>query len=352
MSSNESNIPLIDFSPFLADEGVLVGDEPTPKQQQVSQQIDKVCREHGFLCMINFGMSVELRDRAFAASAELFAMSEAEKAKLVRITPQTNMGHAPLRSESINRSRPPELKEAYNIRFPPRWTNDLTACPETFASAVDVLSPFYKDLAHRYATACALALNIPTDYFSKTLVDYDLCTVRMLHYPPCDWNEAASADEAGDTSKPIRIGEHTDFGAFTFLLVHPDHGPDGLQLKSVQGGEVGGEAGGEKEGWQDVTLPPVDKNTPVLIVNTGALMARWTNDAWNATAHRVVVTDEAAASRARYSIACFIDPDSNSLVSVHPNFATEGGGGGIKYEPIKSNEYLAEKLKSMMKVGQ
>ena len=26
-----------------------------------------------------------------------------------------------------------------------------------------------------------------------------------------------------------------------------------------------------------------------MIVNTGALAARWTNDTWNATAHRVIV---------------------------------------------------------------
>lgn len=130
-------------------------------------------------------------------------------------------------------------------------------------------------------------------------------------------------------------------------MVHPNHGPDGLQIKSVPGGEVGGDAGGEGEGWKDVVLPPVGRDTPVLIVNTGALMARWTNDEWNATAHRVVVKDKEAAARSRYSIACFIDPDSNSLVEVHPNFASDGRV--IKYEPIKSSDYLAQKLQSMMK---
>jgi isopenicillin N synthase-like dioxygenase len=128
-------------------------------------------------------------------------------------------------------------------------------------------------------------------------------------------------------------------------MVSPDHGPDGLQIKPVQGGEVGGKAGGEAEGWQDVTLPPLGRDTPVMIVNTGALMARWTNDEWNATAHRVIVTDEVAAARSRYSVACFIDPDNESLVQSHTNF------GEPKYEPITSNDYLKEKLESMMKKG-
>ena len=41
----------------------------------------------------------------------------------------------------------------------------------------------------------------------------------------------------------------------TFLFVHPDHGPEGLQIKSVAGGEVGGTAGGEEDGWHSVELP-------------------------------------------------------------------------------------------------
>jgi isopenicillin N synthase-like dioxygenase len=128
----------------------------------------------------------------------------------------------------------------------------------------------------------------------------------------------------------------------TFLFVHPDHGPEGLQIKSVAGGEVGGGAGGEQDGWRDVVLPTTKE--PVLIVNTGALLARWTNDEWKATAHRVVVADAAAAARSRYSIACFIDPDSDALVEVHPRY-----GADIRYKPIKSMDYLLMKLESMMK---
>lgn len=83
---------------------------------------------------------------------------------------------------------------------------------------------------------------------------------------------------------------------------------------------------------------------PVLIVNTGALLARWTNDEWKATAHRVIVSDAEAAARSRYSIACFIDPDSDATVEVHPRY-----GADTRYKPIKSMDYLLMKLESMMK---
>lgn len=334
-------IPLVDFGSFLVEEGVIVGKDPTPAQQTVAQQLDVVCRSHGFLCLTNFGMSEALRDRIFAVSKELFDLPNKEE-RLARIRPQTNTGYAPFRSENINRARPPELKEAFNLRFPPKNTNDFKGCVPSLIDLKDEMLAFYQDLAHRYGMACALALKLPPRYFADTLYDFDLCTVRMLHYPPCNWEETA---RGGETSKPLRIGEHTDFGAYTFLMVHPDHGPDGLQIKPVIGGEIG--KGDETEGWRDVLLP--NAAGVVMIVNTGALMARWTNDEWKATAHRVVVPSPETASCHRYSVACFVDPDSQSVVEVHPQFYEDGRPK--KYEPITSSDYLQAKLTSMMKKG-
>lgn len=346
--ATKETIPLIDFSPFLVDEGVAVGKPPTDAQRKVAQCIDSICREHGFLAMTNFGISASERDQLFAESAALFALpDDVKRQQLTRIAPATNTGYCPLQSECINRSRPPELKEAFNFRFPPHHKNPLDNCPPTLGPFVEqVLLPKYIHLAQRYAVACAVALEIPDiDFFARTLQKFDLCTLRMLHYPPCDWDDT-NANDPADLSCALRIGEHTDFGFVTFLMVHPDHGPEGLQIKAVDGGEVGGQAAGESEGWHDVVLPPTEGREPVIIVNTGALMARWTNDEWKATAHRVIVPDAAAAARSRYSIACFIDPDVDSMVAVHPSFVSKSSSS---YQPIKSIDYLMQKLQSMMK---
>jgi isopenicillin N synthase-like dioxygenase len=211
-SATAKSIPVVDFSPFRVQEGVLVGDPATPGQLQVASEIDKVCREHGFLCLTGFGMSATQRDEVFAASRTLFALSDEDKGELARISPATNTGYAPFRSESLNRSRPAELKEAFNLRFPPKKVNDLSGCPPGYADVTTYVLGFYKDLAHRYGLACALALGLPVDFFTSTLAHYDLCTARMLHYPPCNWKDTATGDSSGDVSKPVRIGEHTDFG--------------------------------------------------------------------------------------------------------------------------------------------
>ena len=116
-------------------------------------------------------------------------------------------------------------------------------------------------------------------------------------------------------------------------------------MKSVDGGEVGGNAGGERDGWLDVVIPP---QTPAdaqsgAIINTGALLARWTNDVWRATAHRVIVPDAATAATHRHSIACFIDPDAQASVAVDSRFVKQGETP--KYPPTTGLEFLMMKLK-------
>lgn len=96
---------------------------------------------------------------------------------------------------------------------------------------------------------------------------------------------------------------------------------------------------GEMARWLDVPVP----SGATAIVNTGALIARWTNDVWRATAHRVVVASEEQAREERFSIACFVEPDPESVIEVHPKFVQEGGKP--KYGPILARDYLLSRLK-------
>lgn len=313
------NVPSIDISPFL----VPPKDGETAKEEEhqlaVARQIDTACREHGFVHLTNELQDI---DQVFAAARELFALpTEHKMNRLNRITAATNMGYSPVHSESLNRRhRPPEPKEAFNVRFPPAHTNQLDGCPESFVHAVnEILLPQLRPLIRAYLHACAVALSLPPTYLCDGVELLDLCTVRFLHAPP---------SQVGS----VRVGEHTDFGAVTFLFY--DTTSEGLQIKPVVGGTV--EDDSLEEGWQDI-------NAPSILVNTGALLARWTNDVWKATAHRVVVGDEAAASCSRYSIAVFVDPDASVVVDVHEKFLANGQTK--KYEPISSLDFLLEKLR-------
>ena len=85
--------------------------------------------------------------------------------------------------------------------------------------------------------------------------------------------------------------------------------------------------------WLDVE--PIDGG---LIVNLGDLMARWTNDRWRLTMHRVVA---AGRSRGRLSIPFFHNANWDATVEC---IVTDGEAA--KYPPITVGRHLVEKFRS------
>lgn len=67
----------------------------------------------------------------------------------------------------------------------------------------------------------------------------------------------------------LRAGAHSDYGSLTILATEDKSG--GLQVFNASGA------------WVDV---PIARDC--FIINIGDLMARWTNDTWVSTLHRVV----------------------------------------------------------------
>jgi isopenicillin N synthase-like dioxygenase len=355
-------IPSVNLEPFFRNEGVVVGEAATEAQLQAAATIHKACQEHGFVHVTHFGIDKQTGERLFEASKQLFDHPTKHE-DFEPWHPSHNTGYSPFRNEALNANRPPDLKEAFNVRFPPCYANpSLAKTPQSFQDVVN--EDFFnclKTAAIRYGMACALSLELPIDFFSKTLNNFDCCTVRFLHYPPCEFEPVEVNKNPTSNSKkvPIRVGEHTDFGAYTFLLLGKQ-GPMGLQVKSVTGGEVGGSAGGEDSGWKNVVIPDLegqqvdDSGSFGAIINTGSMLARWTNDHWNATAHRVIVPDAEAATKDRYSIAFFVDPDAHELIEVDRKFVSSDNDGEEKstyYEPITSKDFLLLKLKELADGG-
>mmetsp|Transcript_71640 Transcript_71640/g.133929 ORF Transcript_71640/g.133929 Transcript_71640/m.133929 type:complete len:340 (-) Transcript_71640:121-1140(-) len=324
-------VPVVDFSPFLADEGMNVGAEPTEAQMGVAKQLGSACRDHGFICLKDCG-GQELADavaEAFSASKQLFALSDEEKANLHQHHPEHNTGFSAFAKERLNHKRGWDMKETFALHKS-SFTEDgfFRGCPEGFEQASQRIWQALEAAARRYCRQCSLALNLEDDYFSKHFEKWDMVTLRFLHYPPVEYEGPL------DSSQAIRTGEHTDYGMFTFLFIEKAGSVEsrGLQAKPVQGGRAG-DSSGSGNGWVDVEC------TEGCVVNTGALLARWTNDVWRATAHRVIVPNSEVASGHRYSIACFFDPDADSVISVDPRF------GEPKYKPITSYDYLMMRIR-------
>ena len=117
-----------------------------------------------------------------------------------------------------------------------------------------------------------------------------------------------------------RRGGHTDYGAFTVIAVEQI---PGLQI-SVDGD------------WCDVPLLP-----GAFVVNLGDLMARWTNDRWVSTLHRVVVPEGEDASKDRVSVPYFFQPSFGAMIETIPT--TVDADHPLHYEPVVAGEWITAK---------
>jgi isopenicillin N synthase-like dioxygenase len=89
-----------------------------------------VCSNNGFLYLKNFGLQDSDVDEAFAKSKQLFEMSDEAKAAVKPYSPATNTGFSKYATEALNTERPPDLKEAFNVRSRDHFANDYGGTPE------------------------------------------------------------------------------------------------------------------------------------------------------------------------------------------------------------------------------
>ena len=136
--------------------------------------------------------------------------------------------------------------------------------------------------------------------------------MRLLHYPPQPANPLP--DEKG-------CGAHTDWGCLT-LLWQDSNG--GLQVHS----------GGE---WIDA--PPI---AGTYVVNIGDMFARWTNDMYRSTLHRVINR----SGQERYSMPFFFEGSPGHPVSALPGVVKPGQAP--RYAPTTVSDHLTEMYRLTM----
>ena len=118
------------------------------------------------------------------------------------------------------------------------------------------------------------------------------------------------------------MGAHTDYGIVTVLWA--DQVP-GLEIHGVDGE------------WHPVM--PADG---ALLVNLGDAIARWTNEEWISTMHRVAAPRINGALVPRRSAAYFHDGNVDALIECLPSCVS--AGNPARYAPVTVGDHLAAKL--------
>ena len=297
-------IPVLDIAPYLSGE---IG-----AAARLAREFARVFEDTGFLVIANHGVPLRLAEDTFAVAAQFFARPAADKLALK--IGAYNIGYLPfggqvVRHSPVNNNTKPNFSESFYItrdRAPDhpdiinkkplvglnRWPPDMPA----FRAATTAYYAAMEAMTTRLVPVVAMALDLPPDYFDDAFAAPN-CTIRLIHYP---MHPDPEENEFG-------FAPHTDNNFLTFLA---QSALPGLEVRTAEGEWI---------------RPPAVPGT--FVVNTGAMLARYSNDRFRATPHRVVNRNVGS----RYAIPFFLGPNHNSVVACVPTCV--GPDNPPRYEP-------------------
>ena len=308
--------------PIISLEG-MTSDDPAARAR-VAAAVRAACLDKGFFYIVDHGVAPGLIAEVLAQSRRFFDLPADDKLAVHKARSTCNRGYEPLGDQTLEPDAPPDLKEGFYIgadlplddarvaaglfnHGPNQWPRGFDAASLTrWRATMEAYFHAMTDLAAVLMRALALSLDLPKDHFAGFCAE-PMATLRLLHYPP------QPADPAPNEKG---CGAHTDFGAVTILL-QDDAG--GLQVFDPD------------RGWIDA--PPVPG---AFVVNLGDLVARWTNDRYRSTLHRVVNL----SGGERYSVPFFYTGAADHPIVCLPTCVAPGEPA--KYPATTPIDHLTE----------
>ena len=275
--------------------------------------VDRAMSDCGFMASSDLGFSDELIARVFEASATFFLSDAKYKMRSAYLSAEENFGYQAFASEHLDPASPADLKETFTMRNILNATIEENRWPSI--EFKELMQFFFAECLERaflLQRILARALNLDEDFFVKFHSGQNI-SLRLLHYPAC------SSDKVQDSQ--FGAGAHTDYGLTTFLF-----------QDSVGGLEICDKHGN----WQDV-----EPDKSVVLINSGDLLERWTNGKYRSTLHRV---KPMTLGRDRFSIAFFVDPDSDTEVKVLDSFI--GADTPRKFSDVNAGDYIRGRLEN------
>jgi isopenicillin N synthase-like dioxygenase len=283
--------------------------------------LGRALEEIGFAYIAGHGAAQDVIDRAFAASRAFHASPEALKQSLA--INEWHRGFMAMATSTVVTSSlacvtRPNLSESLMIMHEPgredvgrplqgpnqwpHWLPEFRPAIEAYRAEAERVA---RAIIHLIATALALEETALDRHFANPTT-----FLRLLRYPT---HPAAAGDDQFGSAP------HTDYGIITLLA---QDASGGLQVRRRDGG------------WIDAAPLP-----GTFVLNVADMLARWTNDRFVSTPHRVV-NDRAA--RDRFSLPFFFDTDTDAVIECLPTCA--GPGNPPRYEPVRYGDYLMDRL--------
>ncbi len=319
-----SAVPTIDISPFLGNE--------LARKRAVADQIARTCEQTGFLIISGHGFPQELLARAQRELFGFFDLPVEAKNRWHPSGPSKQRGYHGFATRglayTLGEQTPPDLREsvflgpvddhrAYYAKLPEAATSYApNVIPDEPAGLAATLVSLYREcerLARDMMRVFAAALRLPEGFFDGTL-DRHFSIMSCHHYPVL---------EKPPLPGQLRTGAHTDYGAMTILAATDAEG--GLEVRMPDGS------------WAGVRPQPGE-----FVVNLGDMMARWTNERWASTLHRVVNPPLGMAQSRRLSIGMFVHPNYDQRIECVPSCLA--AGEKARYPVITAGEHIKRKI--------
>lgn len=309
--NGSAGLPVVDIAALRSPDPVA--------RRWVAMAMRDACLDKGFMYVVGHGVPASLQAAVFEEAARFFAAPEEVKAAVDKSRSSSNRGYEPLRNQTLEPGAPPDLKEGFYIgrdlqHHDPRvragkFNHGPNLWPEgmpTFRATMERYFAEMMGLGSLMMRGLALSLDLD-EHALDGFCEEPLATLRLLHYPPQPANP-----QPGEKG----CGAHTDFGGLT-LLLQDDKG--GLQVWD------------RGAGW--IEAPPM---SDAYIVNLGDMIARWTNDRYRSTRHRVINR----SGGERFSVPFFFTGNPDFLVECLPSCLE--AGETPRYAPTTVEGHMRE----------
>lgn len=309
-----TQLPLIDLAParYGGNDGKKV----------VAKQMHQACLDVGFFTICGHGIGRAVFDDLYRNMAAFFALpDEIKRTCVTKEQPcvHQSVGYTGLLENNafafMGRRGPSDYVEKFAVG---RWILDdrkpipLPESEEGVRYRASLKKYFQRcqALSNLLTELFAVAVDLPRDFFqNKTNDSWDF--LRCHTFPGLS-NEFDN--EQG-------FAPHTDGSLLTILS--DTH--SGLEVQTRDGHWIAGET----------------RDVGHLIVNIGEPMARWSNDVWRSTPHRVRLK-----AQPRQSVAFFKTVNDDTIINPFPKFCMNTPA---RYEPIVFSDWVKQKAQAVVR---
>ncbi|APJ05007.1 isopenicillin N synthase family dioxygenase [Silvanigrella aquatica] len=283
----------------------------------------KAIQEFGFVKIEGHEISHSLIDICYDNFKKLFSLSSAEKVKYVEPEGLGRRGYVQFGLEHAKNNNKGDLKEFWHVGRENFENKDLELLSAKNIWPNNHFPKFKKDILNLYSsldhmaltllTAMSEYLGIPKNTLSNMAKDGNT-VLRALHYPPLSDDQFKSGS--------IRAAAHEDINLMTILCEATE---GGLEILTRQGE------------WLEI-----QSEKGQMVVDSGDMLSRITNEIIPATTHRVI-NPKGAKNVSRYSMPFFVHAYENCELKLLENCISPSHYA--KFPPILANEFLLQRLK-------